>query len=211
MSSILPRLADGRALAEISNWGGELVHLPSKADGTLYMGDILRFYPPGGGGWGDPLDREEELVLKDFKNGVVTSEFAGKLYGVVLTKSGDIDLDMTKELRDSMRRERQQFKVVSWPLLDRYNMLENSDDLVVTPIGAYGEINRAGQLRCRKCGTIWFGSGAVGVRQSIGPLSLARPWRALRWNGDSQRFSLSTLICPTCSTIIHVGEELKRE
>jgi hypothetical protein len=38
----------------------------------------------GGGGWGDPLERKEESVLADVRDGLVSEEAALRLYGIVL-------------------------------------------------------------------------------------------------------------------------------
>ena len=43
---------------------------------------------PGGGGWGDPLARSPELVLRDVRDGVVSRAAAAQDYGVVLTSDG---------------------------------------------------------------------------------------------------------------------------
>ena len=40
----------------------------------------------GGGGWGDPLDREPELVLRDVIEGRVSRQAPQRDYGVVLTR-----------------------------------------------------------------------------------------------------------------------------
>ena len=42
---------------------------------------------PGGGGWGNPFDRDPELVLRDVRDGVVSTEAARRDYGVVVTQS----------------------------------------------------------------------------------------------------------------------------
>ena len=42
---------------------------------------------PGGGGWGDPFDRDPDLVLRDVQDGVVSPEAARNDYGVVVTQS----------------------------------------------------------------------------------------------------------------------------
>ena len=67
-----------------------------KADGTAQIignkvedvhvdeGDQLHFITWGGGGWGDPLDRDPALVGKEITQGLVTVDGA-KAYGVVAT------------------------------------------------------------------------------------------------------------------------------
>ena len=41
-------------------------------------------HTPGGGGWGDPYEREPERVLRDVRDGVVSVEAARREYGVVI-------------------------------------------------------------------------------------------------------------------------------
>ena len=55
---------------------------------------------PGGGGWGDPFEREPELVLRDVLDEVLTPAAAESQYGVVLTADGRaVDLPATTAAR----------------------------------------------------------------------------------------------------------------
>lgn len=88
----------GRAVV-IRKTGEEEV-IPSKRDVILHEGDKIYMSIPGGGGYGDPLKREPELVLRDVLDGRVFLEAAFEDYGVVIDKqSMALDLDKTKELR----------------------------------------------------------------------------------------------------------------
>jgi N-methylhydantoinase B len=76
-------------------------------------GDIVRVTTPGGGGYGDPLEREIGAVLLDVKRGLVTMESASEDYGVVVSKSKagrvttfHVDDKATKVLRASKRKNR---------------------------------------------------------------------------------------------------------
>jgi N-methylhydantoinase B len=72
---------------------------------TCGPGDVLRITSPGGGGRGDPLEREPERVLADVVRGYVTREAAEAEYGVVL--EGDaVDAVATEILRAGRRRGR---------------------------------------------------------------------------------------------------------
>jgi N-methylhydantoinase B len=55
---------------------------------------------PGGGGWGDPMARAPERVLRDVRDGVVSAEAARDVYGVVLSADGKaVDAAATQTLR----------------------------------------------------------------------------------------------------------------
>jgi len=54
----------------------------------------------GGGGYGNPLERDPEMVEKDVLEGYVSIEAAKKDYGVVIDpKTMKVDTDATKRLR----------------------------------------------------------------------------------------------------------------
>ena len=58
----------------------------------------------GGGGWGDPLDRPTDQVLRDVSDEIVSVEAARETYGVVLDASNtSIDVDRTEAQRRSLR------------------------------------------------------------------------------------------------------------
>jgi N-methylhydantoinase B len=83
--------------------------LPSKChDVRVDPGDVLHFVTWGGGGWGDPLERDPALVALEVDRGLVTAEGARR-YGVVLGPDGDrptVDDEATRELRERMRADR---------------------------------------------------------------------------------------------------------
>jgi N-methylhydantoinase B len=60
---------------------------------------------PGGGGWGDPIDRDVEAVVRDVSAGAVSPEAARNIYGVVL-KDGKADQEATERERKKMRLNR---------------------------------------------------------------------------------------------------------
>lgn len=55
---------------------------PSKFSGVaLHAGDAVRIRMPGGGGYGDPLQRDSELIARDLREGFVSEEAAREVYG----------------------------------------------------------------------------------------------------------------------------------
>ncbi|RSM62752.1 hydantoinase [Amycolatopsis sp. WAC 01376] len=63
--------------------------LPSKSRVNLRPDDVVDVILPGGGGYGDPFEREPEAVLADVVDGYVSVEAARELYGVEVTYHGD--------------------------------------------------------------------------------------------------------------------------
>ena len=69
-------------------------------------GDRLLSITPGGGGWGDPLERPVENVAEDVRSGLVSVAAAGSDYGVVVDETGLVDTAATPSARDRMRSSR---------------------------------------------------------------------------------------------------------
>jgi N-methylhydantoinase B len=89
-------------------------------DVHVEAGDQLHFITWGGGGWGDPLDRDAALVGKEIAQGLVSMEGA-KAYGVVASAAGAVDAAATKALRSQMRSAR--------PPAEIFNFGPGIDDL----------------------------------------------------------------------------------
>ena len=62
----------------------------------LNKGDAYMMQSGGGGGFGDPMERDPELVAEDVREGYVSPTVALNIYGVVLTTNGDVDVVATQ-------------------------------------------------------------------------------------------------------------------
>ena len=91
---------------------GERIPLPSKTDYIrIKAGDLVDIRMAGGGGYGDPTDRDPQKVLDDVIDGYVSLESAKRDHGVVLLELPDtpltglykIDHEATQRLRAVMR------------------------------------------------------------------------------------------------------------
>jgi len=76
-------------------------------------GEAIAYHYGGGGGWGDPLDRDPVKVLEDVLDEYVSQRSARDDYGIVLTGSlEDLDLaldaEATARLRAELRRRRKE-------------------------------------------------------------------------------------------------------
>jgi N-methylhydantoinase B len=67
--------------------------------------DVFAVTWQGGGGWGDPLDREPQAVSDDVRAGAVSAQAASEIYGVRLSQSG-VDATGTTALRQDIRSAR---------------------------------------------------------------------------------------------------------
>jgi N-methylhydantoinase B len=85
--------------------GSEVVVGNKREDIPVEAGDQLHFITWGGGGWGDPLDRDPALVAHEIVQGLVTIEGA-RNYGVVIAGDGSVDAAETDALRQSIRAAR---------------------------------------------------------------------------------------------------------
>ena len=98
-------LQGGRASATNDSWivradgalemvSGKLSHMP------MNPGDMFVMRTGGGGGWGNPFERDGDLVCRDVTVGLLTPEQARERYGVVVTGSPPaIDTNATMLLR----------------------------------------------------------------------------------------------------------------
>jgi len=74
-------------------------HLP-KAYGSYPFGPcVYHARAPGGGGWGDPLERPVKAVHRDVLDGLVSPEGAQRDYGVAIGSDGTVDAKATAGLR----------------------------------------------------------------------------------------------------------------
>ena len=85
--------------------GGKL--LPSKLTMTIKKGDVFRHVLAGGGGWGDPLERDPQAVLRDVRNEFLSAARAKADYGVIVnTKIWHVDEAATRRLRGEIAAAR---------------------------------------------------------------------------------------------------------
>ena len=61
---------------------GKRRELPTKAHTVLHKGECLVTQTPGGGDWGDPIQREHEKVAKDVEEGLIDPTRAAEIYGL---------------------------------------------------------------------------------------------------------------------------------
>ena len=113
--------AAGRPFCVTVDLEGAPRDLGGLVDGEpVLAGQVVRVVTTGGGGWGDPLEREPELVARDVTEGRVSRQAARDDYGVVLrsrapSEGYDLDAAATAKLRSDLRAQRASPR----PMIDR--------------------------------------------------------------------------------------------
>lgn len=168
--------------------------------------DILYQRHSGGGGYGDPLDREPELVLKDVLNGLVTNGPARDVYGVVLDlDSKRVDSEATHRLRLSIRQNRLNGKRLKVKTSVRRNIPSTG-----SRINEYLQVaDSKGTtfVQCTWCGENICPSDGNWKEHVISRKSsptVSGPFRK-----DSGLFFLLEFFCPGCATVLDVDVVLK--
>lgn len=111
-ASVMERLASGQYpiqsdQIESDNWG--TVAHPAEIKGRVNLPEftIVADFVAGGGGYGDPLEREPDAVAKDVRRGIVSPWVAAEIYGVVLKQTSLApDSVATLKRRQAIREER---------------------------------------------------------------------------------------------------------
>jgi N-methylhydantoinase B len=86
----------------------ESSELTSKCVVELKPGDTVSFQTPGGGGYGSPLERDPDAVLKDVVGGKINRQRAREFYGVVVDEGSDsLNASATTEARSKMTNLRE--------------------------------------------------------------------------------------------------------
>jgi len=111
----MPGIAGGKAGAPnrmVIRWGADDEYVvPHTADWVpIRAGQLINYDYGGGGGWGNPLDRDPQAVLDDVLDEYVSVHGAERDYGVVLTGSLEaltlaVDGDATTQLRSTRRAQ----------------------------------------------------------------------------------------------------------
>jgi N-methylhydantoinase B len=142
-------------LVTASQWG--TVHAPdlpplkrlNVPEGSLLVDPVMV-----GSGYGDPLDRDPQLVLRDLFDQAVSHKFARKIYGVVFDETGRaVDESETTELRERMRARRLERARPVSPGVEHRKLNANATHSIMR-IHECLDIVQQGEdfsIACRKC------------------------------------------------------------
>jgi N-methylhydantoinase B len=81
--------------------------LTAKVTTTIRRGQVFRHEIAGPGGWGDPLERDPQRVLRDVRNELVSPQAARDEYGVVIDRRNwAVDAPATGQQRAKLKKAR---------------------------------------------------------------------------------------------------------
>jgi N-methylhydantoinase B len=191
--------AAGRAIGgpeELRNAGRTL---PGVARVALDADDVLEVVATGGGGFGDPIEREPERVALDVRSRLVSRTEAVRVYGVVLATDGSVDEVATAGRREAIRAER--LGASGTPITPAAPTAMAPDGWTRLTVDG----RRA--ARCNRCGTTREGAGSGEPIESMPALAL--PLRAAGPHvGDGRAdpgFELRLRHCPACGRSLDVS------
>lgn len=166
----------------------------------VHASDVLYIRQDGGGGYGDPLDRDPALVLGDLRLGLISAEPARQLYGVVATRDGTgVDLEATRQRRLALREQRVGHKLA--PSVVERQEISRTPFRIAEYLQAVPN-NGHRVVQCTWCGhqlTHGDENWKDQAVQRLAPLSSAGPLRF-----DNVTFHLREYFCPGCATALDV-------
>jgi N-methylhydantoinase B len=167
-------------------------------------GHLLSDFTQGGGGYGDPLDREVESVVRDVRRHVVSPRSAALIYGVVVDAAGSLDTAATEARRAAIRDERRTGVRSATAgegskAAPGGEVLRFHEALEIVGAGA------AAAVRCRRCGE---GLGTAGENYKVHALRRDRTLDELAGrampDGSPYLAVLREYACPGCATLLQV-------
>jgi N-methylhydantoinase B len=194
-------LAENRAPTNIEALGGERRYLPYCSI-ELLEDDIFYMRFGGGGGYGDPLQRDEMDVVKDIHNGIISESAAATLYGVIVDENGGLDVDATRSKRAALRGERlQDGREASVPLGCRERLQSRTTDDPLQEYLSLHDKDGTRIIRCTQCSHIFCSANEdwtrVAARRCMPPTAAGPLMMELE--GE---YLLEQLYCPSCAVLL---------
>ncbi|PCI34228.1 MAG: hypothetical protein COB54_00060 [Alphaproteobacteria bacterium] len=200
-TDVLTRMDEGLLFDDLEALGGETIAVPLRQENfSQKAADIFSVTWSGGGGYGEPLEREPSRVAEDVRAYSVTREAAHTVYGVVLDReTGDVNVALTKSLREDRRHKRIQSYEGDVKTLEGELILEVTQNINVRQ----GDAGK--HYCCSRCsadlGAISGNYKEACISENL-PLSVSNPLI-----GDPDRFVdadplFRQFICPGCGFIV---------
>jgi N-methylhydantoinase B len=197
--------------ADVSELIASAERLPPKAYGIqLGPHDTFVMGWAGASGYGDPLDRDLELIEKDLRDGAATANWAGKIYGVVFDQNGAIDKEATVVRRAEIKRAR----LANVPERKRRAKLDLGASRVVAEGLVLATVSGDPMLGCQRCGENLCRADQNYKEYCASneeTLVLANPYAIDPQIFVDEQLVFRSYACPECGTMLATGIELKTD
>jgi N-methylhydantoinase B len=193
-------LANGVLPTDIDQIPGELRQLEAKPKFfSINYNDLLLYRWSGGGGYGDPLDRDPKRVALDVKKGLVSKQFAKKIYGVVLNEDDDLtpNREETRLLREKMKGSRS----ASYHLKGTQRKNTSFENVKQEEGGRIGEYlqKRGNNIICSICGHRFCDSTDDPLRYAI-TAKVSTSELGPLFGEENSDYEFFEAYCPSCKT-----------
>ncbi|MGE0151607.1 MAG: hydantoinase B/oxoprolinase family protein [Reyranellaceae bacterium] len=125
-----------------------MFNTPGKVTGhPMGKGEVLVMQSSGGGGYGDPLERDPQKVRADLLAGYISGDRANNGYGVQFRADGEVDVEATRKRRAELQKARKSFRILADSELAPYEgrrgwhrMVDMSEDMAKSLGAAPGQL-----------------------------------------------------------------------
>ena len=213
-ASVMERLKSGQYPVqpdqiERDSWG--IVAHPAEIKGRVNLPEftIVADFVAGGGGYGDPIERQPEAVAKDVRRRIVSSRIAEEIFGVVLNQDSPdsaATLKRRQEIREERMREGKTFSGATSSLSDAVRRSTASQQIL--KFHEHLAIARNGKteaIRCIRCGHLFCQKDEnyklYAPRRERDLYNLAQSFVP---SGESYLGGYLEYYCPGCATLLQV-------
>lgn len=106
-ATVVQRFAQGAVNEGVLTGAGDFSPMgPKPGMRSMTNKDVFSVTWQGGGGWGDPLDRDLDALQLDIEKGIVSVAGARDMYGAVITDEGRVDTEASLRKRTELKQAR---------------------------------------------------------------------------------------------------------
>ncbi len=203
-------MKQGRLPQDMDEVSGKLEVMPAMIDTPFRRGDVYSGRGMGGGGYGDPIERDPSLVARDVANKLVSVEAAWSIYGVrVNPETATVNSSETQARRQQIREQRKGWKPIKQSALSP----RNKGGKVVRPVSEnLSVVENGGQkvIRCR-CGQAISPAGQNYREYALfseSPIQKAGP-HVNEYKLGEEAYAFREYCCPGCYTLLDAEIALK--
>jgi N-methylhydantoinase B/oxoprolinase/acetone carboxylase alpha subunit len=211
-TDVLAQFGAGKVPLSMEETGADRVDLQQGKDATtLSKADAWICFCDGGGGFGDPLEREPAHVLRDVSLGLCTKAEAQQLYSVSIDAAGAVDAGLTAQARADKRK---------WRLASGRRLgddwrpglkFEGPQRFQYGECLAVRDTSAGPAIGCTRCGHTLCGAAedprarALMVEENLSDLS---PLNKYGWE---DRIVIREYCCPGCATVFTTDVQFRTD